>query len=251
MLGGIMEFGAVCDASVLVSRESFERARGLFEGGSLCLPSATYSWLARDKLISVRGKTIGYSLVSQFVRDGELIVTFLPELYDEISRRLLFEVEREVPLTDLRASLLASHLKMPLLIFGNELVERLEQHLDAQTLWQIEAHADWLALREALELYRELANDIGGYLGQHVEEEDAFDGLVGMLRSSRGEGMRAVTAAVRELSQARTNPGALQLNYLALNLTPVVREYVEQHVLRPEVVRELCERTLLLVASPK
>jgi len=30
-----------------------------------------------------------------------------------------------------------------------------------------------------------------------------------------------------------------------------VREYVQQHVLQPEVVRELCERTLLLVASPK
>ncbi len=245
-----MEFGAVCDASVLVSRESFERARGLFEGGSLCLPSATYSWLARDKLISVRGKAIGYSLVSQFVRDGELIVTFLPELYDEISRRLLFEVEREVPLTDLRASLLASHLKLPLLTFDDGLVRRLEQHLEAQALWQIEAHADWPALREALELYRELASDVGSYLSQHMEE-GAFEGLADAIHGSRGEGMRAVTEAVRRLSQARTNPGALHLDYLALNVEPVVREYAKQHVLQPEVVRELCERTLLLVASPK
>lgn len=245
-----MEFGAVCDASVLVSRESFERARSLFKGGSLCLPSATYSWLARDKLISVRGKAIGYSLVSQFVRDGELIVTFLPELYDEISRRLLFEVEREVPLTDIRAALLASHLKLPLLTFGNELTERLEQNLEAQTLWQIEAHADWPALREALELYRELASDVGSYLTQHVDE-GAFDGLVDAIRGSWGDGMQAVAEAVRRMSHARTNPGVLQLNYLALNLGPVVREYAEQHVLQPEVLRELCERTLLLVASPK
>jgi len=246
-----MEFGAVCDASVLVSREGFERALGLFEGGSLCLPSATYSWLARDKLISVRGKAIGYSLVSQFVRDGKLIVTFLPELYDEISRRLLFEVEREVPLTDIRAALLAAHMKLPMLTFGSELVERLEQHLGAQTLWQMEAHADWLALREALELYRELANDVGNYLSQHVEEEGAFDGLADAIRGSRGEGMRAVTAAVQKLGQAKANPGTLRLKYLALDLAQVVHEYSKQHVLQPEVVRELCERTLLLMASPK
>jgi len=248
---GIKEFGAVCDASVLVGRENFETARSFFEGGSLCLPSATYSWLARDKLISVRGKAIGYSLVSQFVRDGELLVVFLPELYDEISRRLLFDVEREVPLTDLRASLLATHLKLPLLTFDGELVERLRDHVGAQTLWRLEVHADWLAMREALELYRELASDVGSYLYQRLADADAFDGLVGELRRCRGNDIQAVTAAVRKLSQAKANPGVLSLEYIALNLTPVVREYLKQHVLSPEMVRELCERTLLLVASPR
>ena len=248
---GIKEFGAVCDASVLVGRENFETARSFFEGGSLCLPSATYSWLARDKLISVRGKAIGYSLVSQFVRDGELLVVFLPELYDEISRRLLFDVEREVPLTDMRASLLATHLKLPLLTFDGELVERLRDHVGAQTLWRLEVHADWLAMREALELYRELASDVGSYLYQRLADADAFDGLVGELRRCRGNDIQAVTAAVRKLSQAKANPGVLSLEYIALNLTPVVREYLKQHVLSPEMVRELCERTLLLVASPR
>ncbi len=245
------EFGAVCDVSVMVDRASFEQARELVDEGGLYLPSATYSWLARDKLISVRGKAIGYSLVSQFVRDGELLVVFLPELYDEISRRLLFDVEREVPLTDLRASLLATHLKLPLLTFDGEFLERLRDYVGAQTLWRLEAHADWLALREALELYRGLASDAGSYLHQRLADADAFDGLVGKLRRYRGNDVQAVTADVRKLSQAKANPGVLGLEYIAMNLTPVVREYLEQHVLSPEVVQELCERTLLLVASPK
>ncbi len=248
---GIKEFGAVCDASVLVDRENFETARSFFGGGSLCLPSATYSWLARDKLIGVRGKAVGYSLVSQFVRDGELLVVFLPELYDEISRRLLFDVEREVPLTDLRATLLATHLKLPLLAFDGELLERLRNHVGAQTLWRMETHADWLAMQEALELYRELASDVGSYLHQRLTDANAFDGLVEDLRKCRGNDIQAVTAAVRKLSQAKANPGVLGLEYLAMDLTPVLREYLEQHVVSPEIVRELCERTLLLVASPK
>jgi hypothetical protein len=248
---GIKEFGAVCDASVLVDRESFERAQHLFDGGSLHLPSSTYSWLARDKLIGVRGKVIGYSLVSQFVRDGKLLVTFLPELYDEISRRLLFDVEREVPLTDLRASLLATHLKLPLLTFDDGLLERMRQHIGAHLLWQLDAHADWLAMREALELYRELASDVGSYLHSNIEGAETFENLSSELRRCRGENLQAVTEAMRRLSQARTNPGALSFKYIALDLMSVVRGYVEQHVLQPEVVRELCERTLLLVASPK
>ncbi len=247
----VREFGAVCDVSVLGDRASFERARQLVDGGELYLPSATYSWLARDKLISVRGRAIGYSLVSQFVRDGELLVVYLPELLDELSRRLLFGVEREVPLTDLRASMLAAHLRLPLLTFGEELVERLQEHVGARTLWRLDAHADGLALREALELYRELAADVGGYIGKYLKNGGTFEGLVGEIRRQRGDDMRAVTAAVQKLGQARANPGELSLKYVAWDLTPILREYLEQHVVQPEVVRELCERALLLVASPK
>lgn len=242
--------GAVCDVSVLADRASFEQAQRLFDGGAFYLPSATYSWLARDKLISVRGKMLGYSLVSQFVRSGELLVIYLPELCDELARRLLFACERGVPLTDLRAAMLAAHMKLPLLALDGELVERFQENFDAQTLWQLDAHADWLAVREALGLYRELASDFGSYLYQHLNDEGAFRSLVDELRKCRGDNLRAVTAAVRRLSQARANPGVLSLEYLALDLAPVVGEYLEQHVLSPEIVRELCERMLLLVARP-
>jgi hypothetical protein len=236
---------------VLGDRANFERARQLLDGGEFYLPSATYGWLARDKLIAVRGKTLGYSLVSQFVRDRQLLVVYLPELLDELSRRLLFGVEREVPLTDLRALMLAAHLRLPLLTFDDGIVERLRDHVGARTLWQLDAHSDWLALREALELYRELANDVGGYLGRCLNDGRAFEGLADEIHKQRGNGIRAVTAAVRKLSQARTNPGELNFRYLAWDLTPLLREYLGQHVIQPDVVRELCERALLLVASPK
>lgn len=245
------EFGAVCDVSVLVDRASFERAQRLLDRGELYLPSATYSWLARDKLIAVRGKALGYSLVSQFVRDRKLVVIYLPELLDELSRRLLFGVEREVPLTDLRALMLAAHLRLPLLTFDEGVVERLRNHVGARTLWQLDAHADWLALREALELYRELASDVGSYLHKNLNDGHAFEELVDELRKQRGDSLRGVTAAMLKLSQTSTNPGGLSFKYITWDLTPLMHEYLEQHVLQPEVVRELCEQALLLVASPK
>jgi len=248
---GVRDFGAVCDVSVLVSRTNIERAQQLFDGGELYLPSATYSWLARDKLIGVRGKAIGYSLISQFVRDRGLFVVYLPELYDELSRRLLFAVERQVPLTDLRAAMLAAHMRLPLLAFDDEPIDRLRESVDAQVMWQLDAHADWLAMREALELYRELSSDIGGYLSQRLSEDDAIQSAVEELQKCRGDSLQATAAAVRRLGQARPNPGTLNFRYLTWDLTPIVREYVQQHVLQPEVVRELCERVLLLIANPK
>ena len=205
----------------------------------------------RDKLIAVRGKALGYSLVSQFVRDRKLVVVYLPELLDELSRRLLFGVEREVPLTDLRALMLAAHLRLPLLTFDEGVVERLRNHVGARTLLQLDAHADWLALREALELYRELASDVGSYLHKNLNDGHAFEGLVDELRKQRGDSLRGVTAAMLKLSQTSTNPGGLSFKYVTWDLTPLMHEYLEQHVLQPEVVRELCEQALLLVASPK
>ncbi len=244
-------FGAICDVSVLVDRASFERAQQLLDGGELYLPAATYSWLARDKLIAVRGRTLGYSLVSQFVRDRELLVVYLPELLDELSRRLLFEVERNVPLTDMRALMLAAHIRLPLLTFDEGVVERLREHVGARTLWQLDAHSDWSALREALELYRELAGDVGSYIYKNLNDGHAFEGLVDELRKQRGDSLRATTTAVRKLSQACANPGGLSFRYVTWDLTPLLREYLGQHVLQPEVVRELCERALLLVANPR
>ncbi|TES83622.1 MAG: hypothetical protein E3J91_02055 [Hadesarchaea archaeon] len=247
----VRAFGAVCDVSALVDRTSFERAQRLLDGGDLYLPSATYNWLARDKLIAVRGNTLGYSLVSQFVRDRKLLVVYLPELLDELSRRLLFEVQREVPLTDLRALMFAAHLRLPLLTFDEGVVERLREYVGARILWQLNAHSDWLALREALELYRELASDVGNYLCKNLNDGRTSENLIDELRSWRGDSLRAVTTAVRKLSQTRTNPGELNFRYITWDLTPILREYLKQHVLQPEVVHELCERALLLVASPK
>jgi hypothetical protein len=246
----IRDFGAICDVSVLVNRASVERAKHMLDGGELYLPSATYSWLARDKLISVRGKAVGYSLISQFVRDRALLIVYLPELYDELARRLLFTVDRRVPLTDLRAAMLAGYLKLPLLTFDDEVTKRLSDHVNARMLWQLNLHANWLAMREALELYRELSSDVGGYLSQRMGRPNAFENAIEELQNHNKNNLQAVTAALKRLNRARPNPGSLNFKYLTWDLMPIMREYVEQHVLQPEVMRELCERVLLLVATP-
>jgi hypothetical protein len=103
---------AVCDVSVLESLESLRTARRIIKG-PFYFPSSTYAWLAREKVISVRNVVLTYSLVSRFVREGDVIVAYLPEILDETARRLLFEVDREVSLSDLRAVLLSGHLCLP------------------------------------------------------------------------------------------------------------------------------------------
>ena len=243
------EFGAVCDVSVLSNRESFERTRRILNGGSLYLPSATYSWLARDRLISVRGEAIGYSLVSQFVRDRKLLVVYLPELLDELSRRLLFSSRREVPLTDLRAFMLASHLNLPLFTFAEEPVKRLQEHFGARTLWELDIRGNWLSLRDEISRYRELASDVGDYLDQRMGDEGAFDGLVKNIGGLCRGIPNGAAAKVEGREPAKDNPGRLKIEFVAWDLLSILREYLNQHVLQPEIVRNLCERALLMVAS--
>jgi len=242
--------GAVCDVSVLANRASFELAQSLVDGSELYLPSATYSWLARDKLISVRGIAIKYSLVNQFVRDRELLVIYLPELLDEISRRLLFGVEREVPLTDLRASMLAAHLKMPILTLSGDFAERLERCVGAETIWQLDVHADRASLQAALNLYWKLAADLGSYLSRHLNNGAGFGALVEELKRLRLDSLKTATATVRRSSQAQSNPRKLGLAYVGWDITPILGEYLEQNIVQPEVVRELYERSLLMIARP-
>ncbi len=244
----LKEFGAVCDVSVLADRDSFKLARQLIRGGELYLPSATYSWLARDRLISVRGQSIGYSLVNQFVRDGELLVVYLPELLDEISRRLLYGVDREVPLTDLRAAMLAAHLKMPILTLSDQFTERLNDHVGGQKIWQLDVHGNAGAILAAIELYGELASDLGSYLSRHQNGAE-FEALVEELKRLRLDNLRAMAACLQKIRQPH-HSGKLSLVYLGWDITHILREYLEQNIVPPEVVGKLYEKSLLLIASP-
>lgn len=231
-----MRFGEVCDVSVLESRENFEKAKGLVKGGEIYLPSATYSWLARDRLISVRGRTLSYSLVSQFVRDGQLLVVYLPEILDEFSRRLLFEVEREVPLTDLRAMMLAAHLGVPYLTMEAEPVERLRDSLGARVVGRREVSGDWRSLKAALKEYREMSAEVGGLVSACLNNGGKFEEVVKGLNGGETE----------------ENGGkGLEFEYVAWNITPVLREYLRDRIVQPDVVKGLCEKTLLLVAEAK
>ncbi len=247
---GVRDFGAVCDVSVLVDRRNIERARELFGSGSLYLPSSTYGWLSRDKLISVRQQAVGYSLVSQYVRDRKIYAVHLPELYDELARRLMFEAERQIPLTDLRALLLAAHMRLPLLAFSDGIVERLEEHIGTRVLWELETRANSLTTREILELYREFLSDIGSGLYRSIDNGGSFEGPIEEVQRCYKDKLSTTTKAVEQISRGQRNPSVLSFRYLAWDLLPVAREYLEQHVLQPEVIRGLCERALLLVATP-
>lgn len=235
----------------MINRDNFETAKRIFTGGELYLPSATYSWLARDKLISVRNSIIGYSLVNQFVRDGELIVVYLPELLDEISRRLLYGADREVPLTDLRASMLASHLKIPILTLSEQLTDRLSDYLGAMAIWQLNVHPGSEAMLAAIDLYRELASDLGGYLARHQNNGVEFETLLEELKRLKLDNLRSKTSQISKSPLRQYSSRKLSLTYLGLDITPIMCEYLEQRIIQPEVVRKLYEKSLLLIACPE
>ncbi len=247
---GARDSGAICDVSVLVNRKSIERARELFGNSSLYLPASTYAWLSRDKLISVRQQAIGYSLVSQYVRDRKIYAVHLPELYDELARRLMFEAERQVPLTDLRALLLAAHMRLPLLTFSDEIAEQLEEHVGTQELWEFKTRVNSLTMREILELYWELLSDTGSSLYRSISDGGSFEGPIGEIQERFNDKLRVTSKAIEQISRGQKNTSLLSFRYLAWDLLPAAREYLEQHVLQPEVIRELCERALLLIATP-
>ncbi len=232
-----MRFGEVCDVSVLGDRESFEFARKMTNGGELYIPSTTYSWLARDKLISVRGHAISYSLVSQFVRDGKILAVSLPEHLDELSRRLLFEVEREVPLTDLRGMLLATHLKVPFLSLDGGTAERLQDCFEVRALRSVAAPSDWRSYKGILNYYQSLAAEVGEKTCECLENGGSFKDVA---NEFNGGGACA----------GNGGESGLEFEYLLWNIVPVLREYFKERVFQPDIVRELCKQTLLLVASP-
>lgn len=225
-----MRIGAVCDVSVLSSKENFKRSRELVSG-DLYLPSATYSWVLRDKLVSVRGHDVGYSLLSQLVRDRRLLVVYLPELLEEISRKILFSVERGIPLTDLRTLMLAAHLGVPVATLDERFVDRLEDHLEVASLGSFEIGGGWSEYLKAVEDYRSLAKAVG---------DQAFECL------NNGGRMSLPDFKPRK----NNGHGVLRSEFLVLDLLPVVREYLQDRILPPSVLRGLCRQTLISIVQP-
>lgn len=244
------DYGAVCDVSVLVNRDSVNRARELFSDRGFYLPNSTYSWLSHSRFIKVRDQAVGYSLLSQLVRTRQVYPILLPEVYNELARKIMFEVDHNVPLTDLRTAFLSTHLKLPLLTFDEKLIERLSNHIETYKLWSIRTHANWLAIRQILELYREFLFGVGEELNDRIGEKDSFSKIVSEVKSERRERLQKITSSIQKISQGQTNPGTLKFQCLAWNIQPSIREYLDQHVLEPGIIRELCERALILTARP-
>jgi hypothetical protein len=226
--------GAVCDVSVLKNSESFEQARGLTTS-ELCLPSATYAWVCREKLVTVRNHMLGHTFLSQLVRDGKLLVVYLPELLDEISRRLLFHVDREIPLTDLRATMLATHLGIPLLTLEEEPADRLKSSLGALSLARHGIGNGWRDFREVLERYRCLAEALGTRAERCLSNGGTLEGVIRGLEIRRG-------GDTGEL---------VEVEYLTWDLLPVLREYLRERVLPVGVVRGLCRHMAVAILRPR
>lgn len=246
----IQDFGAVCDTSALTDRKTLDKAQKLFGNSGLYIPSPTYSWLSRSKLIEVRQQTVKYSLLNELVRERKIYPVHLPELYDEISRQIMFKTDHNVALTDLRGLLLAAHLQLPILTFDDGLIERISEEIGVQTMRRFEAHANWLALRDALELYRELSFVSGKQFRKQLENGNTFPKTVQKIKKSNEKNFKATEKSVQKISQGQTNPGTLQLQYLAWDTIPSIREYYEQNIFPDKIIRQICEKNVLLIAKP-
>lgn len=245
----IQDYGAVCDISVLTDRKSLEKAEELFESSGLYVPNPTYSWLSRAKLIEVRHQAVKYSLINQLVRERKLYSTHLPELYDEISRQIMFNSDQKVALTDLRGLLLAAHLQLPLLTFDNNLIKRISDEIGTLTIQKFKTQTNWLTVRNVLELYRELSFCSGKELYKSLEDGKEFPQTIKEIEKAEKSNIEAIKESIRENNQGNNSQKNIQFHYLGWDITPSIKDYYEQNILTAKELRLICERCILLIAD--
>jgi len=238
---------AVCDVSVLESLESLRTARRIIKG-PFYFPSSTYAWLAREKVISVRNVVLTYSLVSRFVREGDVIVAYLPEILDETARRLLFEVDREVSLSDLRAVLLSGHLCLPFLTLDLQVLQKLEKK--GKILWEFCLPNSSMVLKEILCAYRSLAQEMGGMVYDSLNDGHGLSvtELVQEFKTSRDSSVQSLVSSLVKLG--KTDSGVLGFKFFFLDLSSPLRDFLRYKILQGRNLREMCEKSLCLVVAP-
>ncbi|MEM2282262.1 MAG: hypothetical protein QXH26_01770 [Candidatus Hadarchaeales archaeon] len=237
--------GAVCDVSVLQSPESLEAAKRLV-GRPFYLPSSTYSWLVRERVISVREIVLTHSLVGDFVRRGEVIAVYLPEILDEVARRLLFEAEREIPLTDLRALMLSGHLALPLFGLDPQLLQRVVKAGSA-VVWEFDLHAEQMALKEVLCAYRKLAGEVGQLIYENLGNGFSLERVLAEIKSRRDSNLRSLVFTLEKMTRGKTNPGTLAFKFLLLDMGGPLGDFSKHGTLQPRLLREICEKSLCLL----
>ncbi len=246
----IQDFGAVCDISVLTNQPTLENAQKYFQNSGLYLPTPTYSWLSRSKLIEVRHQAVKHTLVKKQVQKRKIYPTHLPDLYDEISRQIMFDTNHNVALTDLRGLMLAAHLQLPILTFDKQLKERISKEIGIRTIYKIKAHPDWLNLRNILELYREISFGAGKKFHNQLDNEKTFPQTIQKIEKTYKDTVKKTHKTIKENNQKQANPGNLKFHYIAWNILPSLKEYHEQNILPPKTIQQICERTTLLIATP-
>jgi hypothetical protein len=146
--------------------------------------------------------------------------------------------------------MLSSHLEVPLFTLDDEPVQRVQDCFEGRKLLQMEVDESDLTLRDAIWRYSEFSSHVGNFLDQKLNERDAFKDLVEQVCGQRKYISKAVSRETRGPRQTASNPGRVKVEFVVWNLVPILREYITQHVLQQEVVRDLCGKSLLLVASP-
>lgn len=213
----------------------------------LYITSATYSWLARDKLIGVRGKQLSYTLLRHLVHNRQLLVVYLPELYDELARRLLFQTEKKIPLTDLRSLLPSAYLKLPLIALDDELLKRLSEHLEAKVILRIRSGMGVYSAFNALNLYRGMAYEIGKALSSRIDESSTCSQIAReVIRRFSAASEKAIA---ENSSCSNENLNGLDFKFVIWDLTSAIREYSEHRVIQQDTMEMVCEAIMLPIAT--
>lgn len=246
----ISDFGSVCDISVLSKKEFLDIAQELFSNCGLYIPSPTYSWLSRSKLIEVRNQRVRYSLINPLVRDGKIYPIHLPDLYDEISRQIMFETDHQVALTDLRGLILATHLQLPILTFDANLMDRVSEEIGMLTIENFTTYSNWMNIKNVLKLYRELSFKSGELFKDRLENGKTFPETTRELKRSQKNYFRKVENSFKKAENEEENSGKIEFGYITWDIVPSIQDYYEQNIVTSKILRQICEKCILLVASP-
>lgn len=244
------DFGAVCDISVLTGLNFLDTAQELFPNSGLYIPSPTYSWLSRSKLIEVRNQKVKYSLINPLVRERKIYPIHLPDIYDEISRQIMFETEHKVALTDLRGLILAAHLQLPILTFDANLVERIAEEIGIRTVDRFRTHSNWMNIRNMLQLYRELSFQSGKFFQKQLENGNTFPETTQELIEFNKTHMDKTRESFQEVEGGGNDSKRMELRYLTWDIIPSIRDYYDQNIVSSKTIQQICEKCVLLVASP-
>lgn len=162
----------------------------------------------------------------------------------------MFETNHNVSLTDIRALLLSSHLQIPVITFDDDLINRVSKEIGIKTIHRFEAHSNWLAIRDVLQLYRELSFKSSKRFHQQLEDEGDFPKIIRIIKEAHRKEIKNTEKYTQRISQGQEDSGVLDLHYLGWNILPCIQEYHDQAIVRPSITQQICERAILLIAKP-
>lgn len=246
----ISDFGSVCDISVLSKKAFLDTAQSLFSDCGLYIPSPTYSWLSRSRLIEVRNQRVRYSLINPLVRERKIYPIHLPDLYDEISRQIMFETDHQVALTDLRGLILATHLQLPILTFDENLMDRISEEIGVLTIKSFTIYSNWMNIKNVLKLYRDLSFKSGKLFKDRLENGKTFPKATRELKRSQKNYFRKVENSFKKAENGGENSGKIEFSYITWDIVPSIQDYYEQNIVTSKILRQICEKCILLIASP-